>query len=156
MKLPYRSDGAPPLMIGWRESVSFPDIGIVGIRAKIDTGARTSSLHAENVGLFERDGVDWVRFKVPRDDDRPAFCCEAPHVERRAITSSTGHTVERLIIKTLMQLGEYIFPAEISLANRDCMGFPVLVGRTALRRRFIVNPARSFMIASHNRNKMRS
>ena len=152
MKLP-KAPRTAPAVIGWREAVSLPGLGVVRIRAKIDTGARTSSLHAENVELFERDGVHWVRFRVPQDGARGPIVCEAPHVERRSITSSTGHKVERLIIKTEMQLGDAVFPAEIGLADRAYMGFPMLVGRTALRKRFLVNPERSFMLESQNRRR---
>ncbi|RKF18967.1 ATP-dependent zinc protease [Altericroceibacterium spongiae] len=137
--------GAGMTLIGWREYAGLPAFGIRHLPAKIDTGARTSSLHATDIALFQREGEPWVRFRL-EDGQGEAFC-EAPHVARRVITSSNGQTQERLIVKTDLQLGPERFRAEFSLADRSDMQFPLLIGRTALRRRFQVDPGRSFLLS---------
>ncbi len=131
--------------IGWREVAGLPDLGIDCIAAKIDTGARTSSLHAVDMDLFERGGEKWARFFIDLGNDHRSLVCEAPRVAHRTITSSNGQAEERLIIKTAIRLGAEIFRAEFSLADRSDMLFPVLVGRTALRKRFLVDSGRSYL-----------
>jgi len=130
---------------GWREIVALPDFGIARLRAKIDTGARTSALHASDLENFERDGQPWVRFRLICEDGVNRLC-EAPRVARRMITSSNGESQERLIVKTTLSMGTQVFRAEFSLADRSDMLFPMLVGRTALRRRFLVDSAKSFLL----------
>ncbi len=132
-------------MVGWREVVGLPDLGIGYISAKIDTGARTSSLHAVDIELFERAGEEWARFFIDLGAGHRSLSCEAPRVEHRTITSSNGQSEERLIIKTDIRLGSETFRAEFSLADRSDMLFPVLVGRTALRKRFLVDSGRSYL-----------
>lgn len=134
-------------IVGWREVVALPELGISGIPAKIDTGARTSSLHAVNIDLFDRDGEEMARFDLDFGGGRPFRHCEAVRVAHRTITSSNGATEERLIVKTILSMGGQDFRAEFSLADRSDMVFPMLIGRTALRRRFLVNPGRSFLIS---------
>lgn len=130
---------------GWREIVSLPELGVLHIRAKVDTGARTSSLHATDIELFERGGEEWARFKIDAVEDHHQIV-EAPRVAHRMITSSNGESQERLIIKTELAMGTQIFRAEFSLADRSDMLFPMLIGRTALRRRFLVDSAKSFLL----------
>lgn len=130
---------------GWREIVSLPELGVLHIRAKVDTGARTSSLHATDIELFERGGEEWARFKIDAVEDHHQIV-EAPRVAHRRITSSNGESQERLIIKTELAMGTQIFRAEFSLADRSDMLFPMLIGRTALRRRFLVDSAKSFLL----------
>ncbi|SJN23644.1 hypothetical protein sometimes fused to ribosomal protein S6 glutaminyl transferase [Microbacterium esteraromaticum] len=117
------------------------------IKAKIDTGARTSSLHAFDVQEFTRDGADWVRFAVHpwQDTQEDEVIHECPVFDRRAVRSSSGHAEDRLVVKMLLRLVGEEVDAEISLTNRDEMGFRMLIGREALRRGFIVDPARSFL-----------
>lgn len=129
--------------VGWRELVHLPELGLPPIPAKIDTGARTSSLHGEVIEDFERDGERYVRFAMDWDDTR--HICEAVHVDIRGITSSNGETQRRYVIKTPMRIGEVEFRAEISLADRSDMKFPMLVGRSSLRRRFVVNSGYSWL-----------
>lgn len=130
---------------GWREIVSLPELGVLHLRAKVDTGARTSSLHATDVELFERGGEEWARFKIDAVEDHHQIV-EAPRVAHRMITSSNGERQERLIIKTELAMGTQIFRAEFSLADRSDMLLPMLIGRTALRRRFLVDSAKSFLL----------
>lgn len=133
-------------MIGWREWVALPDLGIDAVKAKIDTGARTSSLHAFDVEQVERDGAAWVRFKVhpvQRDSAR-AVSCQAPLVGYRYVRSSTGHQTLRPVIETRVRLMRRTWPIEVTLAGRDAMGFRLLLGRRSVRRGFTVDPRRSF------------
>lgn len=133
----------PLPVVGWRELVDLPGIALTGIPAKIDTGARTSSLHARVLDRFERDGHSFVRFAVDWDDI--AHEGEAVEVDRRGITSSNGETQSRFVIKTPLRIGNVEFRAELSLADRSDMKFPMLIGRTALRRRFVVDAGHSWL-----------
>ncbi len=130
-------------MVGWRELVSLPELGLNDIPAKIDTGARTSSLQAIVIDDFLRDGERFVRFAVDWDGVR--HHCEAVHVDIRGITSSNGDRQERFVIKTPLTIGNLTFRAEISLADRSQMQFPMLIGRTALRRRMVVDSGHSWL-----------
>ncbi|WP_095011304.1 ATP-dependent zinc protease [Tsuneonella mangrovi] len=133
-------------LVGWRELVALPDLTSARIPAKIDTGARTSSLHASEVERFERDGQRWLRFllDVGHGSSEPVTV-EVPRVDRRTITSSNGETESRPIIKTQLRIGSLLFPAEFSLSDRSDMKFPILIGRTALRGRFLVDSGRSYL-----------
>ncbi|MFK0401048.1 ATP-dependent zinc protease [Microbacterium sp. NPDC090225] len=132
---------------GWREWVSLPDLGVDWLKAKIDTGARTSSLHAFDIHEFEQDGAPWVRFKVKpwQDSQADAVVVESPVHDRRAVRSSSGHAQERLVVELLIRLVDREVLAEVTLSNRDEMGFRMLIGREALRQGFSVDPARSFL-----------
>lgn len=138
-----RKKPKPLPIVGWRELVSLPGIGLDGVPAKIDTGARTSSLHARVLEEFERDGKPFIRFAV--DWDEIAHEGEAVQVDKRGITSSNGETQQRFVIKTPMRIGDVEFRAEFSLADRTDMQFPMLIGRTALRRRFVVDSGHSWL-----------
>ena len=129
--------------VGWRELVDLPELGLRGIPAKIDSGARTSSLHGEVIEKFERDGESFVRFAVDLHGVRQV--CEAIHVDVRGITSSNGETQRRYVIKSPLKIGSAEFRAEISLADRSDMKFPMLVGRSSLRRRFLVDSGHSWL-----------
>ena len=133
----------PLEVVGWRELVDLPELGLRGIAAKIDTGARTSSLHGEVIEKIERDGEEFVRFAVDIQGVRQI--CEAMHVDVRGITSSNGETQRRYVIKTPLMLGGVEFRAEISLADRRDMKFPMLIGRSSLRRRFVVDSGYSWL-----------
>ncbi|WP_336986261.1 ATP-dependent zinc protease [Altererythrobacter aquiaggeris] len=134
-------------IVGWREVVNLPELGVTGIPAKIDTGARTSSLHAANINLFTRNGEEMARFDLDFGRGQAYRHCEAVRVAHRNITSSNGAVEERLIVKTEITIGGEAFRAEFSLADRSDMVFPILIGRTALKSRFLVNPGRSFLIS---------
>jgi hypothetical protein len=142
------SDPKPLTIIGWRERIGLPDLGLAGIPAKIDTGARTSSLHAEVLDEFRRDRQRFVRFAVDWGGVR--HVCEAVHVDIRGITSSMGEQQQRFVIKTPLCIGKHTFRAEISLADRSQMQFPMLIGRTALRRRFVVDSGHSWLQSDGN------
>ena len=132
-------------VVGWRELVHLPELGLHSVPAKIDTGARTSSLHGEVLDEFERDGERFVRFAVDFARQQVRQVCEAIHVDVRGITSSNGETQYRYVIKTPLRIGDVEFRAEISLANRADMKFPMLIGRSSLRRRFVVDSGYSWL-----------
>lgn len=140
-----RKKTGTPVEIGWCELVQLPDLGLADMHAKIDTGARTSTLHAVKIKPFERAGHKWVRFVCPRSPGHDPQLCEAPLVERRSVTSSNGQVQRRYVIVTRMQLAGRIWMGELTLANRTTMAFPVLIGRRALRRGFLVNSARRYL-----------
>ncbi len=133
------------ITVGWRELVGLPELGLKGLPAKIDSGARTSSLHGRVLDEFQRDGEKFVRFEVEFPQHHVKQVCEAVHVDVRGITSSNGETQLRYVIKTPLKIGDLTFRAEISLADRSDMKFPMLIGRSALRRRFLVDSGNSWL-----------
>ena len=135
-------------IIGWREWLAMPSLGIDRIKAKIDTGARTSALHAYDLESFCKDGAPWVRFTVHplQRSKKQGLTCAAPVVDQRDVTSSTGHRETRYVIVVEISLGGESWPIEISLADRDEMGFRMLLGRTAVEGRMIVDPDRSYVM----------
>ncbi|MEO8527926.1 MAG: RimK/LysX family protein [Pseudolysinimonas sp.] len=134
-------------LAGWREWVQLPEIGVPWIKAKLDTGARTSSLHAYTITAFDRDGTEWVRFRVRpwQDSTDDEVVVELPVHDRRAIRSSSGHVEERFVVLMRLTLVGLEVTAEVTLSNRDAMGFRMLVGREVLRQGFMVAAARSFL-----------
>jgi hypothetical protein len=132
--------------IGWREWVALPDLGVAAVKAKVDTGARSSTLHATELSTYERDGESRIRFIVHpvQRQDHPRVEADAVLVGERDVRSSNGDVERRpVIVTTLVVLGS-AYEAELTLTGRHGMGFRVLLGRTAVRRRFVVDPARSF------------
>lgn len=134
-------------VLGWREWLGFPDLGIANIKAKVDTGARTSCLHAFYVEPFERDGAEWIRFGIhPNQKDvETEIHCEAPVKDRRVVRDSGGHEEYRYVIETTITLGKERLTAEVTLTDRDSMKFRALLGRTAIRQHHLVDPGRSFV-----------
>lgn len=141
--------------MGWREWVGLPELGVERIKAKIDTGARTSAIHAFEIRPFERDGQRFVGFVLHPVQHRrqPAVVCEAPLVDKRVVISSNGEREHRFVIETRVTLGSESWPIEMTLTNRDEMGFRMLLGRRALRRRFVVDPGGSFKLSGKPRKK---
>lgn len=135
-------------VLGWREWVSLPDLGIAKIKAKVDTGARTSALHAFDVSLEERDDVKVVRFKIhPKQRDLTTVIeCEAPLLDVREVRDSGGHSESRYVIETRISIGSSTHLAEMTLTNRDSMGFRMLIGRTTMKGTYLVDPGRSFLM----------
>ena len=135
------------IQAGWREWVQLSDVGIPWIKAKLDTGARTSAIHAYQIEPFQKDDVSWVRFRVrpwqESTEDETIVECAVHDV--RSIRSSSGHVQERYVVKMrLVMLGRRV-TAEVTLTNRDQMGFRMLIGRQALRRGFAVDAGKSFL-----------
>jgi hypothetical protein len=139
---------SPRIMLGWREWLALPQLGIAGIRAKVDTGARSSSLHVREQQLFERDGRKMVRFLLEHGvDDALHGYLEAEVIDQRDVTDSGGHRETRAFVRTRLQLSGGIgWPIEINLTERRNMAFPMLLGRSAIRRRCLVDPARSWLL----------
>lgn len=132
---------------GWREWVGLPELGLEAVKAKLDTGARSSSLHADEVTMVERDGVMFAQFSV-RPWQRSvggAVRGELPLVDEREVRSSTGHVETRPVVLGNVTIVGMVIPAEITLTNRDAMGFRMLIGREALRGRLLVNSGKSYV-----------
>lgn len=134
-------------IIGWREWVALPDLGIPAVKAKIDTGARTSALHAFFIEPFQENGQDKVRFKIHPLQKRTdiALTCVADIIDRRMVSDSGGHSEMRYVIKSKIIIGTSRVEAEITLTDRDTMRFRMLMGRTAMAGKFLVDTSRSCM-----------
>ena len=135
-------------VLGWHEWVSLPELGITWIKAKVDTGARTSALHAFELEPFQREGKDWVRFSVHplQGENDTIIQCESPVLERRDVTDSGGHLENRPVIETELVLGSLSKRIELTLTDRDTMRFKMLLGRTAMRPNLLVYPSQSFKL----------
>ena len=131
-------------ILGWREWVALPKLGISAIRAKIDTGARSSALHVEALTSYFEDSAEWVCFSVRTGVGDELHTCRAQVLDRRPVTDSGGHITERVFIRTKLELAGRRFAVEINLTNRRNMLFPMLLGRTAMAGHFLVDPALSF------------
>ncbi|MDD2659072.1 MAG: ATP-dependent zinc protease [Methylococcales bacterium] len=134
-------------LLGWREWVGLPELNIEQIKAKIDTGARSSALHAFAIDPYRKGGQRWVMFSIhPRQRHSDmSIECHAPIKDRRLVSDSGGHKQRRYVIETQIILGQSIFTAEMTLTNRDSMLFRMLIGRTAMSKRFIVDPNASYV-----------
>lgn len=132
---------------GWREWVSLPGLGVPWVKAKLDTGARTSAIHAFDIEEFDQDGEAWVRYSIHpwQRSAEDAVSCASPVVEQRHVRSSSGHSVERYVVLMDLSLVGRLVTAEVTLSRRDEMGFRMLVGRQALRQGFLVDPGRSYL-----------
>ena len=142
-----KTESSLPL-IGWREWVSLPDLGLRRIKAKIDTGARTSSLHAFSIEAFETDHqTRRVRFMMHpiQKNEHMILQCEADVIDERWVMDSGGHKELRYVIQTTLMINNQTWPIEVTLTNRDIMGLRMLLGRSAMKGRCIINPSRSFL-----------
>lgn len=148
LSLPTRGRMRTKIIIGRREWLALPDFGVDLVTAKVDTGAYTSSLHAENMEEFEKDGQEWVRFTTYSHHGE-VIECEAPLVQRKKIKSSTGRGRKRLIVKTVAKLsGGFSWDVFFSLADRSVMKCPLLLGRRALSGYFVVDTQASHLFGN--------
>ena len=141
------------LMLGWREWVALPDLGIRQIKAKVDTGARTSALHAFKIRSFQdgdQERVEFLMHPVQKDNDT-VITCVADVLDKRTVTDSGGHKEERYVIRTNLAIGKYTWPIEVTLTARDDMLFRMLLGRTAIKKIAQVDPARSYLVGKKKR-----
>jgi hypothetical protein len=138
---------SPKRMLGWREWVGLPELAIPAIKAKIDTGARTSALHAFYIQPFTKNEKEYVRFGIhlKRKTRTIEKECIAPVIDRRAVTDSGGHSEDRIVIRTPIMIGTEHWPVEITLTNRDGMKYPMLLGRSALSGRCQIDISHSYL-----------
>lgn len=138
---------ATNFVFGWLEWGALPDLNIPAIRAKVDTGARTSALHADEVEEFTKDGQDWVRFVTRPVTRRPKIYveCEAPLHDKRAVISSNGVAEERCVIRTTIRIGKQKWLSDLTLTNRDTMRYRMLLGRRAMEGHALVDPGATFV-----------
>lgn len=135
----------PLQVLGWRECLALPDLGVSAIRAKVDTGARSSALHVDAMETFVLDGREWVRFSLDGAGDAAAAgAATLPVHDRRVVTDSGGHRTERVFVLTDVVLGGQRWTIEMNLSYRRNMLFPMLLGRTALAGRFLVDASQSY------------
>lgn len=149
--LTRKSNSSLPV-VGWKEEIELPELSIQ-VTAKVDTGARSSALHAHDIEVFSRGETQMVRFKVKPQmtPNIPIDYIEAKLLEQRNVKSSNGQTELRPVIKTTVQLGNEAFDIELTLTNREMMGFSMLLGRQAISSRFLVNPGKAFLLSPRRR-----
>lgn len=137
----------PDNTMGWRELVGLPDFNIPELRAKIDTGARTSALHAENQEIFEQEGEKWVQFHFPLRGHAAKQILKAQVIDEREIKNTGGIPERRLIVRSTLLLGRHRWQIDVSLADREKMEFDLILGRTAFQRRgALIDPSRSYLM----------
>jgi len=135
-------------IVGWREWLCLPELGVAAIKAKVDTGARSSALHVIWQKRTTHSGAPWVRFAIEPDGSVAGVVeSEQAIIDERDVTDSGGHTIRRPFIRTVLQMGDTRWPIDINLAERRRMLFPMLLGRTAMSGRVLVDPMQSFTLA---------
>lgn len=144
------------VIVGSEEWCVFPSLGIHAVKARVDSGAKTSSLHAYNIQPFKRDGETWVRFIVHplQGDIKTEVSCESRVIDRRMVKSSSGTAEKRYVISVPLQMGNESWDVELTLTNRDSMGYRMLLGREAMLGRILVDPSTSFCLGSLTRTEV--
>ncbi len=150
---PYDMLPSEILTLGWREWVGLPQLGLPSVKAKVDTGARTSTLHAFELRPFEDNGQHKVEFKIhPQQKNTDlVVTCVADIIDERPVTDSGGHREQRWVISTPLTIGPYTWPIEMTLTSRDSMLFRMLLGRTAMHGLAVVNPCKSYLVGKKPR-----
>jgi len=136
------------IILGSEEWCSFPELGIPAIKARVDSGAKTSALHAKNIAPFIKDGQNWVKFDINpiQNNVKTIIPCEAPLVDKRVVKSSSGFREQRFVIQTSLEIGNCKWLIEMTLTNRDSMGFRMLLGREAMSGRVLVDPEQQYLL----------
>ncbi|CAG0900906.1 unnamed protein product, partial [Cyprideis torosa] len=145
------------MILGGEEWCSLPDLQIPAVRARVDSGARTSAIHANNIREFTKNGERWVSFEIHpiTENRRLVVINEAPCVDIRKVKNTGGVAERRYVIRTTLMIGEHSFEIELTLARRDSMGFRMLLGREAMNRRFMVNPAAKYLISQYENEDLK-
>lgn len=145
------------LIIGSEEWCSFPSLGVPAIKARVDSGAKTSSIHAYNIQTFNRDRQAWVSFDLSplQNDRKTALRCEMPVHDKRLVKSSNGTSEKRYVVKVAIGLGDHSWEVELTLANRDSMGYRMLLGREAISGKAIVDPSEKFCLREYTRDEIK-
>ncbi|HEU4496219.1 MAG TPA: RimK/LysX family protein, partial [Flavobacterium sp.] len=146
------------VILGSEEWCSFPELGIPTIKARVDSGAKTSALHAVNIAPFIKDGENWVKFDINpiQNNLKTIIHCQAPLVDKRIVKSSSGFREQRYVIRTSLNFGENSWPIEMTLTNRDSMGFRMLLGREAMSGRVLVDPEQKYLLGHPSADALKS
>ncbi len=141
-------------MIGNQEWCAFPELGIPAIKARVDSGAKTSSIHAFNITPFVKDNSDWVRFEIHpiQKNDQTLVICESPIVDQRAVKSSSGESETRYVISSLLSLGNDSWCIQLTLTDRDAMGYRMLLGREAMNGRITIDPSLKCVLGKESKS----
>ena len=136
------------IILGSEEWCSFPELGIPAIKARVDSGAKTSALHAINIAPFIKEGENWVKFDINpiQNNLKTVIHCEAKLIDKRVVKSSSGFREQRYVIQTKLAIGNDIWEIEMTLTNRDSMGFRMLLGREAMSGRILVDPEQKYLL----------
>lgn len=145
------------IIVGSEEWCAFPALGIPAIKARVDSGAKTSALHAVNIAPFQKNDENWVKFDINpiQNNTRTVIHCQAPLVDKRIVKSSSGFREQRYVIKSEIQVGDIHWEAELTLTNRDSMGFRMLLGREAMSGRLLVDPERKYLLGQPSKEKLK-
>ena len=145
------------VIFGSEEWFSFPDLGIPKIKARVDSGAKTSALHAINISPFLKDGANWVKFDINpiQNNLKTILHCEAPLVDKRYVKSSSGFREQRYVIQTTLDIGNASWTIEMTLTNRDSMGFRMLLGREAMSGRVLVDPEQLYLLGQSTSDNLK-
>lgn len=145
------------VVVGSEEWISFPDLNIPAIKARVDSGAKTSAIHAVNIIPFERDGEKWVRFNINpiQNNEKSVIKCEAQVIDKRIVKSSSGYRESRYVIHTNISLGNFTWKVEMTLTNRDTMGFRMLLGREAMSGKILVDPEEKYLQGQLSKEKLK-
>ena len=145
------------VIVGSEEWCAFPGLGIPAIKARVDSGAKTSALHAVNISPFIKDGDNWVKFDINpiQNNTKTVIHCEAPLVDKRIVKSSSGYREKRYVITAQIQIGDAHWDVEVTLTNRDSMGFRMLLGREAMSGRLLVDPEQKYLLGQPTYEKLK-
>jgi ribosomal protein S6--L-glutamate ligase len=145
------------IILGSEEWCTFPELGIPSIKARVDSGAKTSALHAKNIAPFVKDGRNYVKFDVNpiQNNIKTVVHCEAPLVDKRVVKSSSGFREQRYVIQTSLEIGDSKWIIEMTLTNRDSMGFRMLLGREAMSGRVLVDPEQQYLLGQHSLDNLK-